>query len=610
MDILHEIRSLCADPAFQEEILSLLERLCAIDTSPGADLARLCENEGRAFEVIRAALEDLRLAGSSIILKEVSPAIQSHPAFSAPYYAAGSVEEVYRGRSNLLYLLDRAPAPTGVSGTALNAHIDVVPPFFLPTRAGDFMTGRGTADDKGNVAAIVGALQVLAELERRGIVRLQNKLTAMFVIDEETGGNGSLALAVDRELKARYDSLLVLECTGNRLHPANRGAVFIRCEGRLSGAQSLGQTTPSLLEAFALAILALLDEGEAIRRESDHPLFPHRPVQTCTGILGPFGVHPSAICGEVGFEVIFHAADGANADESRHGPSTNMTRIHEYGEGRFVNSCGHSWTAGPAIPRTEPLSDDVLCAIIDRGIARYVARHGDKTQVIDPTTGARKVERHYDLAWQGAGRCAIMIHGATGHMGSLPQNDAAIAKWAYVVRELIDARHAGELAFTVTWPGADPCSPSHLVFEGAQGFLPTHSLEEVKARARNAFLMAVLRYLADEGLPPDAIICDVSFDKLHNDAFAGDPNSASILRALSAAVEIGLVQPDQPLRGWEVSCDARLFAGEYPGLPVLTFGAGQLEHAHSDRERIHVADLIESIIFVTLFVLRETGTIT
>ena len=65
------------------------------------------------------------------------------------------------------------------------------------------MTGRGTADDKGNVAAIIGALQVLAELGPSGIVRLQNKLTAMFVIDEETGGNGSLALAVDRELKAR-----------------------------------------------------------------------------------------------------------------------------------------------------------------------------------------------------------------------------------------------------------------------------------------------------------------------------------------------------------------------------------------------------------------------
>ena len=35
MDILHEIRTLCADAAFREEIVDLLERLCAIDTTPG-----------------------------------------------------------------------------------------------------------------------------------------------------------------------------------------------------------------------------------------------------------------------------------------------------------------------------------------------------------------------------------------------------------------------------------------------------------------------------------------------------------------------------------------------------------------------------------------------
>ena len=110
-------------------------------------------------------------------------------------------------------------------------------------------------------------------------------------------------------------------------------------------------------------------------------------------------------------------------------------------------------------------------------------------------------------------------------------------------------------------------------------------------------------------MPPDAITCQVTFDKLHNDAFAGDPKSESMVRALRTAVDVGLARPDEPVRGWEVSCDARLFAGEYPGMPVLTFGAGQLEHAHSDRERIHIADLFESIIFVALFVLRETGAV-
>ena len=302
MDILHEIRTLCADAAFQEEIVDLLERLCAIDTSPGADLARLRENEGRVFEVIRATLEALHLADAAIVLKEVSPAIQHHPAFSRPYYASGSVEEVYRGRSNLLFEVDREPSPEGIN-TALNAHIDTVPPHIPPSRSGDLLFGRGTADDKGNVAAIVGALQVLAELERRGIVRLKNKLTAMFVIDEETGGNGSLDLAMDREIEG---ALRLDPRPGMHWKPAPSGQPRGGLHQVRRSTCGSGRPRPGdafLLEAFALAILALLDEGEAIRQESDHPLFPHRPVQTCTGILGPFGVHPSAICGEVGFEL-------------------------------------------------------------------------------------------------------------------------------------------------------------------------------------------------------------------------------------------------------------------------------------------------------------------
>jgi len=625
MNIIDEIRTICADAAFREEMLDLLERLCAIDTTPGPDLARLSGNEHRCFDLISSALKtatetarslpvgqstpgEQAKSRASVVQKEISPAIQNHPAFSQPYYATGSVEDIYRGRSNLLYVLDREPSPSG-RNIALNAHIDTVAPFFPPARTGDFVTGRGTADDKGNVVAIIAALRILAELERRGLVRLKNKLTAMFVIDEETGGNGSLALAMDRELKARYDSLLVMECTGNRLHPANRGAVFIKCGGRLAGGHDPERPLPSLLEAYALAILALLDEGEAIRQESDHPLFPHRPVQMCTGILGPFGVHPSAICGEVGFEVNFDvegegdrlAGSDEMGDENGCRPSTNTSRIDESGKLPFVYSRSHSWTA------TRGAEDATLRQIIERGIARYIARYGDKTQVIDPATGARKVERHYDLAWPNANRRIITLHGATGHMGSLPQNDAAIAKWAYVVRELIVARRAGELAFTLTWPGADPSGPAHLIFEGAQGFLPTHTLNEIKARSRDAFLAGIGRYLADEGLPPDAIACDVTFDKLHNDAYAGDQRSASLLRALQAATDVGLA--DQPVRGWEVSCDARLFAKEYPDLAVLTFGAGHLEHAHSDQERLRMAELFDAICFTTLFVLRETGSL-
>jgi acetylornithine deacetylase/succinyl-diaminopimelate desuccinylase-like protein len=122
----------------------------------------------------------------------------------------------------------------------------------------------------------------------------------MFVVEEETGGNGSLGLAIDKELRERYDSVLILECAGNKIYPANRGAVWFWCRTTLNPA--IGPTglkaQPSPLESMIYSILEMQREGDTIKDESNHPMFPHKPVQTCNGILGPFGEHPSRICGK------------------------------------------------------------------------------------------------------------------------------------------------------------------------------------------------------------------------------------------------------------------------------------------------------------------------
>ena len=92
-----------------------------------------------------------------------------------------------------------------------------------------FSLGRGVIDDKGGVAAIYGALTVLDRLSLKKKVTIRNHITAMFVVEEETGGNGSLDLAIDKELKKRYDSIMIMECAGNKVYPANRGAVWFWC---------------------------------------------------------------------------------------------------------------------------------------------------------------------------------------------------------------------------------------------------------------------------------------------------------------------------------------------------------------------------------------------
>ena len=58
-----------------------------------------------------------------------------------------------------------------------------------------------------------------------------------------------------------------------------------------------------------------------------------------------------------------------------------------------------------------------------------------------------------------------------------------------------------------------------------------------------------------------------------------------------------------------MSCDARLFANEYPDLEVLTFGPGQLSYAHSDEEQIDLDEIRGASEFLALFLLKQTATL-
>ncbi len=562
MDVVRYINDISVQPEFQERVVNFLEQICALNTCPAQKLSSLRDNENRVFSIITSELKDLHIPESSIVRKYISPEICRHPAYSQPYYAHGTSQQIYKDRYNLLFLADPTSDPSGL-GTALNAHIDTVAPYFPPSRNGGTLSGRGSADDKGNVAVIVGTLLIISKFLRSRKTSLRNRLTAMFVIDEEIGGNGSLDLAIDRKFNERYDSIMILECTDNDVHPAGRGAIFIKCEGTAGSASNRQEFRIAIEEAFAFGIISLLEEGEALRRESSHPLFPHRPVQTCTGILGHFGKHPSAICGQVDITL------------------------------QPLN----------ALPKREMIEKTIL-----KGIKKYVSIYGDKTKMVDSETGLRKLEKHYEIV-QGENSFTVRIFGTTGHMGSLRENDAAIAKWAYITREFVEDRSNQKSPLTVRLSPQESESYEKLIFEGAQGFLPTHSIEEVKARSESAFRRGIESYLKKIGAHKKDIRCEITFNKLHNDAFAGDPNARSVQYALRIASEYGLRKRNQPVIGWDVSCDARLFAKEHSELSVITFGAGKLKDAHSNTEHVVLSDIFAAIRVCSLFVLAETGTI-
>lgn len=530
------------------------------------------EAEARCFEILERELSAFAFSGARTERRPMNPDIQSHPHYSLPQYTKSAshprglpVTEAYAGRSNLIFIAPGTRKNSKGSSIALNAHLDVVVPYFPPSVKGDVVFGRGACDDKGPLVVIVAALKILAAILQPAGLPLNKNIVAMFVIDEEIGGNGSLSLAIDRELRKSYDSMLVIETCGLKIHPANRGAVWYRAELR-------GDDSVSAFEMAAFVIEEMEKEGAAIRAESRHPLFPQRPVQTNHGMLGPFGETPSRICGEVKFEIRFERQPGKETEN-------------------LVRDC------------------------IESGLAAYVGLYGDKSKVIDSASGKPLVPRHYDLRRSENG-FEVSVHGATGHMGAIRERDGAITKAATLLRSLIASKAkletsggAVQLKLCESKNATESQSANMLVLEGGQGFLPTHGMSEVMERMRRAVERGAENYLRHGGRnDAGSQWVTVTYDKLHNAAFDGDLNSPVMRDVIAAAKDCKLLK-DEPIVGYPVSCDARLFAVENPGMPVVTFGPGELAYAHSDQEQIALKDVLKAVEFLALFLARHTGTI-
>ncbi len=169
----------------------------------------------------------------------------------------------YDGRANLRV----RSAGTGGGRTLLfNTHLDVVPASegqerpFDPQPVGGVVRGRGACDAKGQVSTIY---MVLAALARLGL-RLRGDLLAHLVVEEEVGGNGTLAMVRHGE---RADACIVMEPTALRVLSSVRGAVWFRviCTGKPGHSGRAGDTVSALkmathimetLERFHARLLA------------------------------------------------------------------------------------------------------------------------------------------------------------------------------------------------------------------------------------------------------------------------------------------------------------------------------------------------------------------
>lgn len=210
------------------------------------------------------------IPGVEIVVSEPSlTQLQEHRAFVP-------VDAGYEGRPNVGAILR---GTGGGRSLILYGHVDVVPVDPNTTWehdpwGGDVadgrVYGRGSADMKGGCGVALVALEVLAELA----VRLRGDVAAHFIVEEEGGGNGTLAAVLDGWYGPRTGCIM-LEPTSPRLMLiTGRGAQFFRLvvPGQEGGVEYQHELVNAIDKAYVL--------HDAVRRywamrESrvSHPLY-------------------------------------------------------------------------------------------------------------------------------------------------------------------------------------------------------------------------------------------------------------------------------------------------------------------------------------------------
>jgi acetylornithine deacetylase len=200
------------------------------------------------------------------------------------------------GKENLVVSPACRPAGRGRS-LILCSHLDVVdaspdfPAAFEPRREGDLLYGRGAADAKGPVVSILLALKMLTDAGIQPAAAVEVHL----VVEEETGGNGALALIRQRP---GADGVIVAEPTGLNVHPANRGALWFTLVTH-GVATHMGRAHEGVnaIEKAAEAIRLLRGyEARLLAESLGYPQFERydRPIQLNIGTIQG-GVMPAMV---------------------------------------------------------------------------------------------------------------------------------------------------------------------------------------------------------------------------------------------------------------------------------------------------------------------------
>ncbi|MBU8880434.1 ArgE/DapE family deacylase [Bacillus sp. FJAT-29790] len=189
-------------------------------------------------------------------------------------YPGANLGHENRDRPNIVGTLKGAG---GGKSLILNGHIDTMPfgdrekwseDPFLGQVQGDVLYGLGSTDMKASLAAMILAAQVI----KTSGYRLKGDLIIQSVVDEEGGGNGTLA-CVERGYTA--DAAIVGEPTQLHLQPAHMGFLFheIIVDGHSLHSSQLWEGVNAIDKAIKI-YQSLKDLEHRWLMTEKHPLLP------------------------------------------------------------------------------------------------------------------------------------------------------------------------------------------------------------------------------------------------------------------------------------------------------------------------------------------------
>ncbi len=249
-----------------EQALRFAAKVLADDTRRLlSELIEYRSTDGDEGPVMKYIHERMQEVADEVEFVEVTEAIKDDPDYSYP------IRLEYGDRSNVRVV---KKGTDGGKTLLLNTHLDVVPPSsghvqpFNARVEDGVMYGRGACDAKGQVATIWLLLRLLKELD----VELAGDIIVHLVIEEEIGGNGTVAMVRRGE---SADACIVMEPTDFVILPQVRGAVWFEATtyGQ-AGHSGSGGTVSALLKAIDV-IQLFTDYHDRILAESrgKYPLF-------------------------------------------------------------------------------------------------------------------------------------------------------------------------------------------------------------------------------------------------------------------------------------------------------------------------------------------------